>query len=82
MDEIQSQKAISRLENLLKLVRFQNSGADSHIIGNIRNTASGIKQLLENDPSCLDENIVNHLISNTERAISDFYKQKYSKKPN
>ena len=73
-------KAIGKLDDILKLVRNQNSGADIHTIGNIRNVAGLLKEQLETDPNCLKEELVDVLISNTERKVSEFYKQKYTKK--
>lgn len=77
MDRIETQRTIERLDNILALLMLQSSGADVHIVGNIRNTATGIKSLLEHDPSCLDDELIHSMVKNTEQALIAFYKDKY-----
>lgn len=59
-------------------MRLQNSGADTHTVGNIRNTASLLKQQLETDPECIEEELALQILKNTEEALVEFFKKKYS----
>lgn len=68
---------IDRLQNILNSLRNQNSGADSHTVGNIRNTASLMIQQLEVDPDCLEEALAEQILKNTEERLIKFYQTKY-----
>lgn len=72
--------AIERLLQVLSSLRQQNSGADIHTIGNIRNVASLMIEQLETDPDCVDERLVHSVIKNTEHDLVEFYKKKYPMK--
>lgn len=72
-DEIDITK--SRLENILKSIRFQNSGADAHTIGNIRHSAQGLLDVID-CKSVPDEMIVK-AVQSLEKKVVDFYKNKY-----
>jgi hypothetical protein len=68
---------IDRLDSVLAAVRYQNSGADTHTVGNLRNTATLLKQQLQDDPDCMDEDLVDQMLKNTEARLVQFYKDKY-----
>lgn len=67
---------ISRLNSVLLAVRNQNSGADIHIIGNIRNVCTMLIQSLEENPD-FSEEVVDEILHNQEENIIEFYKKKY-----
>lgn len=69
--------AISRLDNILKTVHQQNSGCDIHCIGNIRNTATMLREQLIKDPECMEDELVLQIINNTEQKVVEFFKKKY-----
>lgn len=68
---------IDKLQSILEAVRFQFSGADVHTVGNIRHTAALLIDQLLDDPDCLEDELVDQIVSNTERALVEFYKKKY-----
>lgn len=69
--------AMDRLQSVLSCMRKQNSGADAHTVGNIRNTATLLIEQLETDPDCMDDDLVNQMLKNIEKSVVDFYKKKY-----
>lgn len=58
-------------------MRKQNSGADAHTVGNIRNTATLLIEQLNQDPDCMDDDLVIQMVRNAEKSVADFYKKKY-----
>lgn len=61
----------------MKSMRFQNSGADTHAVGNIRNTATLLKDQLESDPECMEEELVLNMVKRIEADLVKFYREKY-----
>lgn len=69
--------ALQRIQTILDSVRLQNSGADIHCIGNIRNVANLLKDQIGHDYDCLDKKLVDQILKNTEIKVAEFYKKKY-----
>lgn len=69
--------ALQRLNLILDSVRLQNSGADIHTIGNIRNTAMLLRDQLHHDYECMDDRLVEQILKNTEVKVAEFYRKKY-----
>lgn len=72
------QTIIDRLDDVMHSLRFQCSGADIHTVGNIRHTASLLKDQIETDPECVDEELVMQIVRNVEHSLVEFFKKKYS----
>lgn len=70
-------RLIGRLDAILQATRFQTSGSDIHTIGNIQNTATLLKDQLEQDPYCLERNLAENICKNTEKKLVEFYRKKY-----
>lgn len=68
---------VSKLNSIVTAVRFQNSGADVHIIGNIRHTAGLLMDVLLNDPNSISLEFAQQITSNTEEKLVEFYRNKY-----
>ncbi len=68
---------LDRCDSILQSVRLQNSGSDAHTIGDIRNTATMLKDQLETDSDCLKPELIEMIIKNTEKKVVDFYRKKY-----
>lgn len=79
MEKHTAQLYIGRLTNVLNCLRHQNSGADVHCVGNMRNSASGLMYILEEDPSCISEEHIAKLTRNVENAVILFFQKKFSK---
>ena len=68
---------IERANSVLLSVRLQNSGADVHDIGNIRNSAGMFISLLEEDPESITEAEAREVLGHIEQRLVTFYQQKY-----
>jgi len=66
-----------RLNTILQSLRFQNSGCDTHTVGNIRNTVTMLLEQMDDDPNCINDNLVYDILKNQEKALIDFFKKKY-----
>lgn len=70
-------RIVDRLNNITESVRKQVSGADVHAVNNIRHTAQLLIDQLETDPDCIDDELVNQILRNTEARLIEFYQKKY-----
>lgn len=78
MEDAKLQNCLEKLENVLRCMRAQNNGADVHAVGNIRNTATGILDMLTDDlPPDLQEEQILLMIKNCEDAVVQFFKNKF-----
>lgn len=68
---------IDRLKNCLNCVKNQNSGADIHTVGNIRNSAQGLQHILETEAQSLNYHAAEEWCKRIEKQVIDFYKSKY-----
>lgn len=68
---------LDRLESVMSTMRNQNSGADTHSVGNIRNTASMLIDQLKTDPDCIEEDLVENMVKRVEVDLVKFYREKY-----
>lgn len=71
------EKAKERLKTILSHIVNQNSGADIHKISNLRNSASLLLDLLDEDPEMINDLEIQNMILRTERDLVVFYRDKY-----
>lgn len=76
-DKNESERYIGRLQDILNAVRLQNSGADIHTVGNIRNCCILLINQLEEYPEDIHIDQVVQIIHNQEEKLVEFYQTKY-----
>lgn len=69
---------IERLHNIHASLRYQNNAADSHIIGNLRNTTTLCLDQAEN----LSDECLEQIITRLESQLVEFFQRKYHIKNN
>lgn len=78
MNDIEARIIKDRLESILRSLRYQNSSADIHTLGNIKNTAQMLLQELEEDASKVEWKMASEMTKRVERDTADFFKKKFS----
>lgn len=78
-DSAKAKILIAKLECILAMVRNQNSGADAHFVGNIRNACSMLIQQLSDDPGSFEDEIAEQILKNQQDKLIEFYRNKYFK---
>lgn len=75
--EENAKKIVSRLQGVLDALKNQNSGADVHHVGNLRNTCILLISQIEDDPYGIPEEQAIQIMINCEVKLYDFYRKKY-----
>ena len=70
-------RIISKLNDIISSIRYQNSAADIHEVNNIRHTATLLMEQLKAEPDCMKDELVNQILQNVQDRLIKFYKQKY-----
>lgn len=67
-----------KLNLVLDSLRNQNSGADIHEVGNIRQTAMSLMDVIcSEDSTCISDERIRAITTNVENKCVDFFKKKY-----
>ena len=77
METNESQFIIDRAETALKSLQSHNSGADIHIVANIRHTATMLISMLESGFEAIPHKDALTLIESIETRLVDFFTKKY-----
>lgn len=78
MNNQEVNSVVNRLDNIILSLRNQNSAADCHTVGNMRNTASLLKEQLLS-PYPLEDALIHRIVDNCEKQLVMFFRKKYYK---
>jgi hypothetical protein len=77
MYDSQKTYLIERAQSVLDCLKSQNSGADIHKVGNMRNIASLLIEDIKHEKANLDFACAKRIVDNLEKELVAFYKDKY-----